>query len=241
MSSERCKNIPTAVALLRDEKKRWKRQLLLKRALRKLDMVESKISSKHVLRNMKLGPKARYFSLTEEEEAIVEELLSSPDFLDDETSEGNSTTSSISTAFDLEGDDAVRMAEIDERLEQFIEIHSHCGSPSLASVSWSLPKLQSVCSQNSNGKTPSLEGNASGDAELGPGKWASSVQDYLAEKKESRVHQEKVENIDRRLRELISCEVPTKLPKEQLDVLISQCMKEQNLEVSMRPFLCLKA
>ncbi|KAI5071221.1 hypothetical protein GOP47_0013472 [Adiantum capillus-veneris] len=244
LSVEGCKTIPSAVVYLRNEKKRWKRQLLLKKALRKLDVVESQNSSKHILRNIQLGPRARYFSLTKEEEDMVEELLSRPDFVDDETSEGNSTTSSVSTAFDLEGDDALRMAEIDEKLEQFIEIHSQCGSPSLISVTWSIPKLQSVCSQNSNGemKTPSLEGNASrqGEPESGPQSFASSVEDYLAEKKESRKHQEKVESIDRRLRELISGEVPLRLPKDQLDMLITQGMMEQNLEVTMRPFLCLK-
>ncbi|MCO5606445.1 hypothetical protein L7F22_060633 [Adiantum nelumboides] len=195
--AEGSKNIPTAVVYLRNEKKRWKRQLLLKKALQKLDVVDSRNSNKHILRNIQLGPRARYFSLTKEEEDMVEELLSRADFVDDETSEGNSTISSVSTAFDLDGDDASRMAEIDEKLEQFIEIHSQCGSPSLTSVTWSIPKLQSVCSQNSNGemKTPSLEGNASGQGELDSGQhyFASSVEDYLAEKKQSRKHQEKVE------------------------------------------------
>ena len=36
-------------------------------------------------------------------------------------------------AFDYEGEDALRMAEIDEKLDQFIEIHSACGTPSLTS------------------------------------------------------------------------------------------------------------
>jgi hypothetical protein len=83
-----------------------------------------------ILRNIKLGPDARYYKLTEEEEELVEQILAQPNPIDDMTNDGCSNTSYVSTGYDFDEDDAKRIAQINAQLEH-LELQ-YCDSCSIS-------------------------------------------------------------------------------------------------------------
>ncbi|CAM6065680.1 unnamed protein product [Sphagnum tenellum] len=115
-----CKENSHAEELIREEERQQQPESAARMTLENLDQNQATKQTDHVQRNIRLGPDARFFSLKPEEEALVEQILSQPDPIEfDTTTDGCSTSSYVSTGFDLVGENAKRMAEIDAQLEQF--------------------------------------------------------------------------------------------------------------------------
>ncbi|XP_002963951.2 uncharacterized protein LOC9654264 [Selaginella moellendorffii] len=238
---------------LRDERKRRRRYAKLKRSLENLDALHPEKQG-HVLRNILLGPSARYFRLTPEEEAMVEELLRQQDIVDDD-GDNSSVISHVSTAFDVEGQEAVRLAEIDCRLDPYKESHSYYsispmassstpnsktlmpGCPSLSPMaSVSTPKSKSYF-ENGESRTKSEEFSVHHEAlsrALEPFAGTTVVEDYLGELKERREYEEKMEEIDKKLRQLHMTEAPAGITDDQLMQLLSASKREQELYAAIQ-------
>ncbi|XP_024404056.1 uncharacterized protein [Physcomitrium patens] len=184
-----------------------------------------------ILRNMKLGPDARYFKLTEEQEAFVEQILAQPD-VDNILNEECSVASFTSTGYDFDDEDAKRIAQINVELDQ-LQHQTHNPITSSRGESSRVPSVSTKqgmdtartekCSKPSTNKFHDMMSisNSANTSDM-------RVKHYLEDQRVRREGQERIEEINKTLGELERMEFP-KLTAQELDALILQCKYEQGI------------
>ncbi|GMH37304.1 hypothetical protein BSKO_05177 [Bryopsis sp. KO-2023] len=203
---------------LKRERRRRRRAARLRRALKK---IENESNSNFAARNMRLGPHARFYTLTSEEEAVVHNVMRRA------AEELHRNAFDCDLCSDDEDDRmSSRLSEIDSRLRAY---SSHC-TPSHFDTSSSFSVVGSIGTGRADGdafESASRNESANGvKPESEDSLYISLRQDYLREIREEKERNQRLEDLDQTLRGLRTSEFPPKLEEQDLSTLLAYCRLE---------------